>query len=128
MATHAIPDGYTCPILLEVMVDPVIAPDGHSYERHAIQRWLADGNTTSPYTGEPLSGNLALLPNHNLRKSIKEWRARHPVPSLDPSFLTLHEDQVLGEGSFGRVVAGSLCLGPGGRELAVAVKMLPTLR
>ena len=39
-----------CPITLEVMRDPVMAADGHSYEREAILRWLR-GHRTSPLTG-----------------------------------------------------------------------------
>jgi hypothetical protein len=43
-----------CPITLEKMQDPVIAADGHSYERRAIEAWFASGKTTSPNTGLPL--------------------------------------------------------------------------
>jgi hypothetical protein len=47
-----------CPICQEIMVDPVIAADGHSYEREQIVRWLLTNNS-SPKTGK-------LLPNKNL--------------------------------------------------------------
>jgi hypothetical protein len=30
---------------------PVIAADGHSYERDAIEKWLSTGHITSPLTG-----------------------------------------------------------------------------
>ena len=36
------------------MLDPVIAADGHSYERKALQGWLTQ-NDTSPVTGLPLT-------------------------------------------------------------------------
>merc|ERR1711964_274552 len=36
-----------CPITMMLMTDPVIAADGHSYERTAIEKWLKD-NDTSP--------------------------------------------------------------------------------
>ena len=39
-----------CPITHEIMNDPVIAADGHTYERRAIERWLSQKNY-SPMTG-----------------------------------------------------------------------------
>jgi hypothetical protein len=36
----AIPDGFICPITQDVMRDPVMLIDGHSYERKAIVDWL----------------------------------------------------------------------------------------
>lgn len=40
-----------CPILKCIFNDPVIAGDGHTYEREAIQKWLEE-NGTSPITRE----------------------------------------------------------------------------
>jgi len=62
--------GFVCPITGEVMVDPVICADGHSYERAAIQTWLAE-HGTSPMTGAPLNHTM-LLPNHALRNAAQE--------------------------------------------------------
>ena len=45
-----IPERLCCPISLELMVRPVIAADGHTYDRSSIEDWLARGNTTSPTT------------------------------------------------------------------------------
>ena len=53
------------------MSDPVMAADGHSYERSAIERWLAT-KSTSPMTGEALVQSF-LAPNHTLRRQIREW-------------------------------------------------------
>lgn len=36
-----------------MMADPVIAADGHSYERAALEAWLAH-NDISPVTGQSL--------------------------------------------------------------------------
>jgi hypothetical protein len=30
---------YFCPISMEMMEDPVVAADGHSYERAEIEKW-----------------------------------------------------------------------------------------
>jgi hypothetical protein len=68
------PEDYLCPITHEVMVDPVMATDGHTYERRAIERWLQD-KCTSPNTGEALELK-AVFPNHLLRRQIREWQER----------------------------------------------------
>ena len=57
-----LPDDYYCSITCEVMSDPVMAADGYSYERVAIEQWLATGAGTSPKTNERLE-NEKLLPN-----------------------------------------------------------------
>ncbi|EOD34617.1 hypothetical protein EMIHUDRAFT_467559 [Emiliania huxleyi CCMP1516] len=53
------------------MSDPVMAADGHSYERKQIERWLAT-KSTSPMTGEALEHSF-LTPNHALRGRIREY-------------------------------------------------------
>ncbi|EOD06407.1 hypothetical protein EMIHUDRAFT_219298 [Emiliania huxleyi CCMP1516] len=66
------PADFICPITTELMSDPVMAADGHSYERSAIKRWLAT-KSTSPMTGEALVHSF-LAPNHTLRRQIREWQ------------------------------------------------------
>jgi len=112
-----------CPITGEILLDPVVASDGHTYSRAAIAKWF-EQNQTSPLTGVPLP-NLQLLPNHAMRKAIEEAREKQPL-AIEPGRLQIHEDQVLGEGSHGCVVAGELSLGPK-RTVRVAVKMLPRM-
>ena len=57
-----------CPITMNVMREPVMCADGHSYERAAIKNWLATNNT-SPITGLPLDSKR-LVDNITLRKMI----------------------------------------------------------
>jgi hypothetical protein len=69
------PNEFLCPITQDVMVDPVVASDGHSYERQAIQSILDRGSldggaALSPLTREELE--TSLVPNINLRKRIRE--------------------------------------------------------
>jgi len=66
------PDDLICPITQELMNDPVIAADGHTYERVAIERWLKM-NTTSPKSGDELE-MTAIFPNHLVRRMIREWQ------------------------------------------------------
>jgi hypothetical protein len=37
----AVPQAFECPISCTVMQDPVMAQDGHTYERSAIETWIA---------------------------------------------------------------------------------------
>lgn len=64
-----IPDFMLCPITHALMNDPVMAQDGHSYERNAIENWFATGKITSPVTGETLI-TPRLYSNHILRNAI----------------------------------------------------------
>lgn len=48
---------------------------GHSYERHHIEKWLLN-HDTSPKTGVPLP-NKNLVPAHALRNAIEEWTGTH---------------------------------------------------
>ena len=67
-AGHPIPNEFVDCITCEVMVDPVIAWDGHTYERDPIARWL-QRHSTSPMTGETLP-DFTLRPNHSMRSQI----------------------------------------------------------
>ena len=64
---------HRCPITLELMVDPVAAPDGRLYEREAITRWLDTTNRVvvgrSPATNEMMVGEL--IPIHPVRSAIE---------------------------------------------------------
>ena len=70
-----VPDEFLCPITREIMLDPVSAADGHTYERTAIEEWLRAGNGRSPATNEAL-GSRVLTPNHTLKRLIARVRDR----------------------------------------------------
>jgi hypothetical protein len=63
-----------CPISLEIMHDPVIAMDGFTYEREAIERWFQT-SASSPLTNEKLESKL-LVPNRRLKAIIASVRER----------------------------------------------------
>ena len=54
------------------MVDPVVASDGHSYERVAIMSVLRGQNKMSPLTREPLAHTV--FANRTLLKRIRAYR------------------------------------------------------
>eukprot|EP01043_Picozoa_sp_COSAG02_P012678 COSAG02_NODE_493_length_21166_cov_13.181318_7_plen_400_part_00 len=78
------PSVFICPITQEIFRYPVIASDGHSYEREAIETWLVSTNVapTSPVTNLPLPTS-ALFPNHGLRSQVLEWKEKEGLPSDD---------------------------------------------
>ena len=55
----------TCPITQQVMVTPVITPEGHTYEKNAILEWLKN-NSSDPQTRNPLNSSM-LKPNTSLQ-------------------------------------------------------------
>ncbi|KAM0858777.1 hypothetical protein ACQ4PT_047617 [Festuca glaucescens] len=67
-----VPSYFICPILQDVMREPLIAADGFTYEAEAIREWIDSGHHTSPMTNLELL-HRDLLPNHALRSAIQEW-------------------------------------------------------
>jgi protein-L-isoaspartate O-methyltransferase len=68
---QTVPHEYVCPIMAEVMRDPVVTTDGHTYERAAIASWFAHHHT------DPLTNlvviDKTLIPNHSLRRMIRQF-------------------------------------------------------
>jgi hypothetical protein len=69
-----IPLDFLDPITLEIIAEPVIAADGHTYERSSISRWL-QRKGTSPKTGEVME-HAELRPNTMVREAIQEWKLK----------------------------------------------------
>ena len=65
---------FVCPISHVVMSDPVVASDGHTYERRCIEDWinLKGLDATSPKTNERLVHHH-LTPNHTLKSGIADY-------------------------------------------------------
>ena len=72
MAERGIPDALVCPITTEIYEDPVMAADGFSYERRAIESWLGRGKRTSPKTNEEMPHTF-LIPNRDLKAMCQEF-------------------------------------------------------
>ena len=71
-AVPFVPDHFMCPISLELMRDPVIAPSGYSFERTEILEWLAT-HSTDPMTREELDVSQ-LYSNKYLKDAIEHYR------------------------------------------------------
>jgi hypothetical protein len=90
---------FFCPITHELMVDPVIDPDGNSYERHAIEDWLQQ-NGTSPITRAHLAA-ADLRPNRALKQAIDEYRhSMQPNNQLNPSATELKPSELTVFGNY----------------------------
>ncbi len=72
-----IPEGYLCPISQEIFQEPVVASDGHTYEKHNIVEWLRRGNNRSPMTGERFSSDY-LVPNYTLKSMVADFKQKIP--------------------------------------------------
>ena len=62
---------FVCPITQEIMFDPVVALDGRTYERKAIERWL-EKNSNSPMTKEHIN-DKTLRTNWAIRSAIERF-------------------------------------------------------
>lgn len=71
------PPNFICPIYQDLMEDPVIAADGHSYERAAIEDWLTR-TKLSPLAHVELK-HTTLIPNHALRNAIGDHKKNLPA-------------------------------------------------
>lgn len=76
------PEKFKCPISHELMQQPVVAADGHHYDRVSIENWLKD-HSRSPLNGDELPHKF-LNPDIALRSEIIEWCREHGVKELPP--------------------------------------------
>lgn len=76
-----VPDEYNCPIGLNFMQHPVIAADGHTYERCNIAKHILT-KSTSPLTNKALR-HKHLVTNHALRKVMIAWLDSHKKSPSD---------------------------------------------
>lgn len=66
------PDEFRCPITCCTLEDPVVASDGHTYERRAIEK-LMERTMVSPMTREELTPSV--FPNVNIRKRMQQYES-----------------------------------------------------
>lgn len=80
---------FHCPITGDFIVNPVISPDGITYERNAILAWLRT-NPRDPMTRSPLSSNQ-LRPNNLARTLTTTYTGVDPATLAEP-----FNDQLVG--------------------------------
>jgi len=72
-----IPDLFICPITKDIMKNPVMAADGFSYEKSAIEAWFKRGHRISPMTLLALT-NTTLTINLPLKAAIASFLLHSP--------------------------------------------------
>lgn len=80
MEFNNIPQEYICPISLDIMVDPVICEDCHTYDKSSL---VVITNGKSPITGKPMNVNF-YIPNIALRNIIREYAAKNKIKLDEP--------------------------------------------
>jgi len=76
-------DLFYCPITLEMMKIPVLAPDGYTYEKSAIENWLNE-HGTSPQTRQMMRTE-DLVPNRVLQDLIEyrdKMKQQHEIDAI----------------------------------------------
>ena len=100
------------------MRDPVVASDGNSYERTAIQAVLQRVTALSPLTREVLRPEL--FPNRNLRKRIESYEgevldfATKAVETAVDRFVTSATDEEISARLSKRPVGAASSISDGG--------------
>jgi len=85
-----LPEQYYCSITFDIMKNPVIDPDGHTFERRAIVNWIrVNGN--SPTTRNPLTVKQ-LYKNTAIRNLLDEETGRDE-DSMHPSIREFKEER-----------------------------------
>ena len=74
------PDDFLCPMSHAIMDDPVVAADGHTYERGMIVEWLRREGT-SPMTRARMSADVRR--NITLKRMIDAWKDESTRPRPD---------------------------------------------
>jgi len=85
---EALPGMPQCPITGQPMRDPVVAGDGHTYERSAILRWMHTSDI-SPMTRATLP-HKDLVPNYLLISSISALASSKPAAKETTSYSPSH--------------------------------------
>jgi hypothetical protein len=80
-----LPDAFYCPITLGLMHKPVIDPQGYTYERLAICKWI-EVNGDSPVTRARLTVDQ-LVPNHALEGILQAEANRESIEDIHPAIL-----------------------------------------
>jgi U-box domain len=99
-SSRSLPDEFYCALILDLPHEPVIDPDGYTFEQAAIVHWVQH-NADSPITRKPLAVNqlrdndavLSILllesqkPDNSIHPCIQGWKEEllSPPPSLVPS-------------------------------------------
>jgi len=72
-----IPNEYICPITLDIMREPMVMPDGHTYEKEAIKKAL-ELRPFSPLTKKSMKFSDGYI-NYSLKSLIETYISEHNI-------------------------------------------------
>jgi hypothetical protein len=107
----AVSKDLLCSITNEVFVDPVMTEDGMTYERMAIERWFAVGNTTSPLTRKEIDPSILtadIAMKRRLAVDIYPFRMRAVVQDASTTEKQVDLLDLLGKEAMLRLLRGVL--------------------
>jgi hypothetical protein len=84
-----LPESFYCPILCEIMTDPVVTKEGVTYERVAIEAWIK-ANGKSPMTRNILTLH-DIRPNNAIYDLIQLQKDHRNLESIHPSIRRWQE-------------------------------------
>ena len=88
-----------CPITLDRFRDPVVAADGHTYERAAIERWVRAAKEVERWPLSPVTlqhlRSTRLLPNFAMRKAVAELAPNASYPRSEACLNQAHHPLLL---------------------------------
>jgi len=91
-----IPDAFIDKVSLEIMKEPIVANDGHSYDKETLHNYFIECKRTNtiPYSQYGIddsiillnpfkdinlktTGKTSLIPNRYLAQAIRDWKIQH---------------------------------------------------
>lgn len=84
-----VPHEFYCPISFKLMVNPVSDPEGNTYEKSDIEKWLAT-NQTSPITRNPLT-ITELQENITVKRAIEAIRGSLSESQMKLDIPVVHD-------------------------------------
>ena len=83
---------FVCPLSKKKLTDPVVAADGYTYEKSAIEDYFNSGKTASPITGEELT-DKSLIPNKTLKSLILN-NSMQKLEQLNQKYLEMKAENL----------------------------------
>jgi hypothetical protein len=99
-------DTISCPITRQIMCEPVIVSDGHTYELEAIENWIKISQT-SPFTNEVLNvnyGKLEFVINYSIKRLINAYLTQYPDKKSEIYKPNINYDRVVENKNFKRLL------------------------
>ncbi|CAF1280508.1 unnamed protein product, partial [Didymodactylos carnosus] len=83
-------DSLYCPITLALFQDPLLAEDGHTYERADIVEWIENNGGTSPLSRQPIS--VENLRTNRIVKQLADEK-RNNDPRKQPAAIQQQQSE-----------------------------------